>query len=49
MKFLACYLSLDRTKSYWRTIWADTLNEATGISRYYARNGYRCVKLIQDI
>ena len=43
MKFLAEYIHREgKEDKYYRTIWADSLNEATKISNKYARKGFIC-------
>lgn len=43
MKFLARYLSLSGDKpEYYRTIYADSVNEAIKLADRYTRKGYLC-------
>jgi hypothetical protein len=38
--FRARYINLCTKKVYWRTIWADSLNEADRLARRYCRKGF---------
>lgn len=48
MQFLAHYqdIKLEHV-DYWRTVHADTINEAAKIAKRYARKGYRLTTVYQ--
>lgn len=53
MRFIAEYNNIKLTAgnrpAYWKTVDADTLNEADRLARKMSRKGYRMVSLVQQL
>lgn len=45
----ARYRSLTDGEEYWRTVWADQVNEATKKADRMAKKGFRCVSVTLEI
>ena len=50
MRFKCHYISTtDTSNQYWRTVDADSVNEATTLAKRYRRKGYMLGAVIQDM
>ncbi len=46
MRFTAQYLNPKTFHTYYRTVWADSVNEAINAARRYSNKGYRLVSTV---
>lgn len=45
--FKARYINLKTKAEYWRTVWADGINEAMTVADRYAKKGFICASVTQ--
>lgn len=47
--FKARYIHRKTGAQYWRTVWADSINEAFSMAERYTRKGYYCHSLKKEM